>query len=161
MSAAAIQPAIYESFRLLSPDGSNFVDLYDAQFRVITFDIYENILSPYVTGAITIASSGSVGNDDKLNRDTSLRNFLPLEVGSTILVKIKPQLGQPIDYSRGINDYKFLYVDKVTTIKDSTAESYVLSFRTKVALMSDTKRVTHRYNDIIGDSVIKIVVAYL
>lgn len=161
MSAAAIQPAIYESFRLLSPDGSNFVDLYDAQFRVITFDIYENILSPYVTGAITIASSGSVGNDDKLNRDTSLRNFLPLEVGSTILVKIKPQLGQPIDYSRGINDYKFLYVDKVTTIKDSTAESYVLSFRTKVALMSDTKRVTHRYNGNIGNSVRKIVEEYL
>lgn len=161
MSAPAVAPVIYESFRLLSADGTNFVDLYEAQFRVITFDIYENILSPYITGSVTIASSGGVGNDEKLNRTTSLRNFLPLEVGCSILVKIKPQLGKTIDYSRGIDDYKFLYIDKVSTIKDSTSESYVISFRTKVSLMSDTKRVTHRYNGNISDSIRKIIGEYL
>ena len=55
MSAPAAAPSKYEIFQIISADGSNTVDLYDAQFRVVSFDIFENILSPYITGRVVIS----------------------------------------------------------------------------------------------------------
>jgi len=162
MSAPALAPPKYEIFQIVSPDGGNKVDLYEGQFRVISFDIFENILSPFITGKVVISSSSGAALDDKLNRSTSLKSGLPLEVGCKILIRIKTQLGKTINYAVENNDYMVLYVDKIFTIlKDSTSESYALSFRTKVALENEQNRVTHRYNGNIATSVQKIAEEYL
>jgi len=162
MSAQALAPAIYEIFKIVSPDGTRSVDLNQGQFKVLDFNIFENILSPYITGMVSISSSSGAADDQKLNRSTSLKTGLPLEVGCSILIRIKPRLGQPIDYARSDDDYKVLTIDKVMTLlKDTSSEAYLLSFKTKIAFNSDTNRVTHRYNGNISDSVKKIAQEYL
>lgn len=161
MSAPAAAPSKYEIFQIISADGSNTVDLYDAQFRVVSFDIFENILSPYITGRVVIASSGNVSKEEKTNRMTSLRSGLPVTSGCKLKVKITPQLGKTIDYSRTENDYTVLHVDKVATAKDSTSEILELSFTSNIAIMSDTKRVVERFDARISDSVTSIIKNYL
>ena len=162
MSAPALAPSRYEIFQIVSSDGSNLVDLNEGQFRVTDFDIFENILSPYITGRVVITSSSGAADDQKLNRFTSLKSGLPLEVGCSILIRIKPEFGKTIDFAQKGNDYKILHIDKVVTLqKESSSEAYALSFKTKVALNSDTNRVTHRYNGNIATSVQKIAEEYL
>ena len=161
MPAPATQPATYEIFQIISADGKNTVDLYNAQFRVISFDIFENILSPYITGKVSITSSGSATKEEKTNRMTSLRTGLPVTSGCKLRVKIQPKLGKTIDYSRTENDYTVLHVDKVATAKDSTSEILELSFTSNIAIMSDTKRVVERFDARISDSVTNIIENYL
>ena len=50
----AVQGATYEIFQIRSADGERVVDLYEGQFRVGNIYYYENILSPQITGIITI-----------------------------------------------------------------------------------------------------------
>jgi hypothetical protein len=161
MPAPATAPALYEIFQIISSDGQRKVDLYEAQFRVTSFDIFENILSPYITGRVSITSSGAAAKDEERNRMTSLRSGLPLETGCMLKVKIKPQLGKTIDYSRPIDAYKVLYVDKVSTAKDSTSEILELSFTSHIAILNDTNRVLERFNNRISASVKKIIENYL
>ena len=161
MPAPATQPATYEIFQIISADGKNTVDLYNAQFRVISFDIFENILSPYITGKVSITSSGSATKEEKTNRMTSLRTGLPVTSGCKLRVKIQPKLGKTIDYSRTVNADTVLHVDKVATAKVSTSEILELSFTSNIAIMSDTKRVVERFDARISDSVTNIIENYL
>ena len=92
MSAQALAPAIYEIFKIVSPDGTRSVDLNQGQFKVLDFNIFENILSPYITGMVSISSSSGAADDQKLNRSTSLKTGLPLEVGCSILIRINQDL---------------------------------------------------------------------
>ena len=70
MSTPAAAPALFEIFKIISPDGKNSVDLTDGQFRVVSFDIFENILSPHITGETIIVSSmgAAVSPDDPQQR---------------------------------------------------------------------------------------------
>ena len=47
----------YELFEIVSANGENSVNLYDGQFRVLSFDYYESIVSPHITGSLVISSS--------------------------------------------------------------------------------------------------------
>ena len=89
MSAA--QEAVYEKFEIFSPDMQNSVRIEDGEFRIVSFDYYENILSPIITGKVAIvSSSGSAKSQtDTANRLGSLHGSLPLRVGSMIRVNIR------------------------------------------------------------------------
>ena len=54
---AASQSSVYEKFIILSADGQNRADIANAEFRVTSFDYYENILSPFITGTVVISST--------------------------------------------------------------------------------------------------------
>ena len=132
MSAA--QEAIYEKFEIFSPDMQNSVKIEDAEFRVISFDYYENILSPIITGKVAIvSSSGSAKSQkDTANRLGSLHSSLPLRAGCILRVKIKTGIGEVLDFSSSENEYKQLYVTDVTVIdKNSTSETLAIRFSSR------------------------------
>ena len=160
MSTPAAAPALFEIFKIISPDGKNSVDLTDGQFRVVSFDIFENILSPHITGETIIVSSmgAAVSPDDPQQRVMGLYSGLPIRSGSKLLVKIKPSLGKTIDYAQESDDFKELYVTRTNnTIKDPTTEIITLSFTSKIGFLNETTRVAKRYEGRISDSIDSIL----
>ena len=85
----------YEIFQIVSANGENSVDIFSGQFRVLSFSYYESIISPHITGSITINSSTSAAEsqDDAQGRLGSLYSSLPLRPGCTILTQIKNDVG--------------------------------------------------------------------
>ena len=160
MSTPAAAPAKFEIFQIVSPDGQNSADLTSGQFRVITFDIYENILSPHITGSAVIVSSmgAAVSKDDTQQRRMGLYSGLPIRAGSKLRVRIKPNLGDKIDYAQPSDDYKELYVTRTNnTIKDPTTEIITLTFTSKIGWLNETTRIPKKYDGRISDSVDSIL----
>ena len=123
---------------------------------MISFDIYENILSPHITGTTVIVSSmgATKSKDDPQNRQMGLYSGLPIRAGSKILARIKPALGKTIDYGQPADDYKELYVTKSNcVVKDPTTEIISLAFTSKIGWLNETTRVPKRYEGRISDSV--------
>ena len=54
MATPAAAPATFEIFQIVSPDGQNTADFTDGQFRVLSFDIYENIFKEPIHCTIAI-----------------------------------------------------------------------------------------------------------
>tara|TARA_B100002019_G_scaffold211610_1_gene184432 strand:- start:2668 stop:4017 length:1350 start_codon:yes stop_codon:yes gene_type:complete len=160
MATPAAAPATFEIFQIVSPDGQNTADFTDGQFRVLSFDIYENILSPHITGYTVIASSmgAAISDEDPQQRKMGLYSGLPIRAGSKLRVRIKPGLGNTIDYAQQSDDYKELYVTKTNnTIKDPTTEIITLSFTSKIGWLNETTRVAKRYEGRISDSIASIL----
>jgi len=158
MSAA--QRSQYEKFIIISPDGQNRADINDAQFRVTSFDYYENILSPFITGTVMITSTSGAAEskNDTQNRLGSLHSSLPLRAGCQMLVKIKNQIGKGLDFSVENDEYKKLYVTDVQVIsKSSTSENLKIRFSSRTAWLNETNKITKRYTGKISDSVKKIL----
>jgi len=155
------QEVKYEEFKIISQDGSNAVDIYSGKFRVISFNYYENILSPYITGNVVIVSTTDAAKsaEDTQQRTGSLYSFLPLSVGCIIIAKIKAGVGQQVkslDFST--DSFKRLYVTDVTILdKNSTSETIILKFVSRIAWLNETTRVTKNYKGKITDSVQKIL----
>ncbi len=162
-----VQGSKYEKFKIISANGRNNVELgndeykeYGAPFRIINIFFYENILSPYITGAITIQSTLDAASDqsDTQGRRGSLHSALPLEVGCKVLLKIQDPLGKGIDYSDEKDPFKQLYVDEVQMIsKTSSMETVQLRVVSKIGWTNNTKRVTACYKNRISESVKGIV----
>ena len=132
----------YELFQIVSANGENSVNLYDGQFRVLSFDYYESIVSPHITGSLVISSStgAAKSKDDAQERVGSLYSSLPLRSGCVILASVKSELGKTLDFHS--DPYKRLYVTDVSVItKSSTSENIVLKFTSKIALMNETSKV--------------------
>ena len=107
-----------------------------------------------------ITSSSGAVEDEKLGRLTGISDILT--VGAQLLIRIEPQLGKVIDYARGIDDYKVLYVTKVSRpTRDSTSETVVVQFHTKIGYLNLTRKVTQRFNGPISASAKKIIEQYL
>ena len=160
MSAPATLPAQYTIFKIVSQDSQNSIDLNMGQFRVTGIDFFENILSPHVHGGAVITSSSGAVEDEKLGRLTGISDILT--VGAQLLIRIEPQLGKVIDYARGIDDYKVLYVTKVSRpIRTSTSETIAVQFHTKIGFLNLTRKVTQRFNGPISASAKKIIEQYL
>ena len=156
----AVQGATYEIFQIRSADGERVVDLYEGQFRVGNIYYYENILSPQITGVITIVStSGAIqSQEDVQKRVGSLHTSLPLEVGCEILLKIKDVIGNGIDFSSPTNPHKRLYVNEVQIIdKSANSEIIQLRFTSKIGWTNTTKRVTQHFDGRISESVKNIL----
>ena len=164
---AQVQGSKYEKFKIISANGRNSVELgndeykeYGAPFRILSIFFYENILSPYITGVITIQSTldAAVDQDDTQGRRGSLHSALPLEVGCRILIKIKDTLGKGINYTDIRDPFKQLYVDEVKVLtKNASRETVQLRVVSKIGWTNNTKRVTAFYNSRISDSVRRIV----
>ena len=156
----AVQGAKYEIFKIRSADGQRVVDLYEGQFRVGNIYYYENILSPQITGIITIISTSGVvqSQEDVQKRVGSLHTSLPLEVGCEILLKIKDVIGNGIDFSSITNPHKRLYVNEVQIIdKSANSEIIQLRFTSKIGWTNTTKRVTRHFDGLITESVRNIL----
>ncbi len=156
----SIQESKYTIFKILSADGKNEVDLAKAQFRVGNFYYYENILSPFVTGVVTIMSTSAAAEskNDTQGRLGSIHSSLPLEVGCQLLVKIEDPIGKGLNFSSKKDPFKKLYINEIQGIsKDSMSEIIQLRFTSKIGWNNNTKRVTKHYTGRITDSVSKIL----
>ena len=154
------QPPIYEKFVLISSDGRRYVTADDAQFRVTDIYYYENILSPHITGTVTLVSSIGVSNsaDDVQDRVGSLHSYLPLEVGCELLLKVKNYIGEGLDFSSTTNPHKRLYVNEVKVLeKTSTSEILQFRFVSRIGWTNPTKRVTRHFDGRISESVKNIL----
>ncbi|MHA2402924.1 MAG: hypothetical protein ACXADH_08055 [Candidatus Kariarchaeaceae archaeon] len=157
---AAAQSSIYEKFIIISKDGSNRADIAEAQFRVISFDYYENILSPFITGTFVVSSTSGTAKskDDTQNRSGTLGSSLPLRPGCTVLVKIKNEIGEELDFSSEDDEYKKLYVLDVRILtEDSTSETLSVRFASRTAYLNTTNKVVKSFRGKISDSVRKIL----
>ena len=158
-----VQGSKYEKFKIISANGRNSVELgddeykeYGAPFRILSIFFYENILSPYITGVITVQSTldAAVDQDDTQGRRGSLHSALPLEVGCRILIKIQDPLGKGIDYTDERDPFKQLYVEEVTVLnKNASRETVQLRVISKIGWTNNTKRVTGFYCNRISESV--------
>lgn len=155
------QEVKYEEFKIISQDGSNAVDAYSGQFRVISFNYYENILSPYITGNVVIVSTTAAAKstEDTQQRIGSLYSFLPLSAGCVITAKIRAGVGNQVNTLDFSSDpFKRLYVTDVTLLdKSSTSETIILKFVSRIGWLNETTRVTKHYKGKITDSVEKIL----
>ena len=98
---ASAQGSVFEKFTIISPDGANRVDVFKTpEMRIISFDFFENILSPIITGVAIISSTGgsAESKDDTQNRLGALHTSLPIRAGCTLLVKINSEIGEAIDF---------------------------------------------------------------
>ena len=157
---AASQSSVYEKFIILSADGQNRADIANAEFRVTSFDYYENILSPFITGTVVISSTSGAAQskEDRQNRSGSLHSSLPLRAGCQLLVKIKDEIGDGLDFSVESDEYKKLYVTDVSVLdKNSTSETLQIRFASRTAWLNETTRISKRYTGKISDSVSKIL----
>jgi len=156
----SVQGAKYEIFKIRSADGKNEVDIQKGQFRIGNIYYYENILSPYITGIITIISTSSAAQskEDTQERLGSLHTSLPLEAGCEIFMKIKDTIGKGLDFSSKRNTFKRLYVNEVQVIdKSSTSEILQIRFISKIGMTNNSRRVTKHYRGSISGSVKKIL----
>ena len=155
------QEVKYEEFKIISQDGSNAVDAYSGKFRVIRFNYYETILSPYITGNVTIVSTtdAAVSTEDNQQRSGSLYNFLPLSAGCVITAKFRAGVGNETNFLDFSTDpFKRLYVTEVSVInKSPTSETIVLKFISRIGWLNETTRITKHYKGKITDSVQKIL----
>ena len=154
------QPPIYEKFVIISADGRRYVTADDGQFRVTDIYYYENILSPHITGTVTLVSSIGVSNsaDDIQDRVGSLHSYLPLEVGCELLLKVKNYIGEGLDFSSTTNPHKRLYVNEVKVLeKTSTSEILQFRFVSRIGWTNPTKRVTRHFDGRISESVKNIL----
>lgn len=153
----AAQASIFEEFIITSDDGSNSVNLYDGQIRIISFDYFESILSPCITGTVIISSGSdaAVSREDPQNRVGSILSHLPLRAGSIISTKIRTKNGV-LNFSG--DDYKVLYVTKVVPlIQDSNSETISIKFTSKIGWLNETTRITRSFNGKITKSVESIL----
>ena len=87
----AVQSSKYEVFKIRSSNGEREVDLIDGfagGARVVNIYYYENVLSPQITGVISIVSTGdAVSKEGDEGTTGSLYEYLPLEFGCEILMR--------------------------------------------------------------------------
>tara|TARA_R100001463_G_scaffold57528_4_gene109809 strand:- start:2346 stop:3674 length:1329 start_codon:yes stop_codon:yes gene_type:complete len=154
----SVQESHYKVFKIKSADGKNEVDFAKGQFRINNIYYYENILSPYITGIITITSTSGASKSSDSDRMGSLHASLPLEAGCEIFMKIKDPIGEGLDFSSDKNAHKRFYVNEVQVIsKSSTMEIIQLRFISKIGWTNNIKRVTQHYDGSISQSVQKIL----
>ena len=154
------QSPIYEKFVIISADGRRSVSVDDGQFRVTDIYYYENILSPNITGIVTLVSTIGVSNspDDIQDRVGSLHSYLPLEVGCELLLKVKNYIGEGLDFSSTTNPNKRLYINEVQVLeKTSTSETLRFRFVSRIGWTNPTKRVTRHFDGRISESVKNIL----
>ena len=155
-----VQSSLYKKFIIISADGERSVTIDYGDFRVLNIYYYENILSPQITGIVTIIStSGAVENkEDTQERVGALYTSLPLQGGCELLMKIKDPIGDGIDFASPTNPHKRLYVNEVQIIdKSANSEIIQLRFTSMMGWTNTTKRVTQHFDGKISESVKNIL----
>ena len=115
----AVQSSKYEVFKIKSSNGEREVDLIDGPYaggtRIVNIYYYENVLSPHITGVITLVSTGdAVSKEGDESTTGSLYEYLPLEAGCELLMRIKTEIGDGIDYAVKDDPHRILYINEVS-----------------------------------------------
>ena len=125
-----VQSSLYKKFIIISADGERSVSIDYGDFRVLNIYYYENILSPNITGVVTITSTiVTKSATDIHERMGSLHSSLPLEVGCELLIHIQDPIGEGLNFSSEDNPHERFYVNEVQVLeRTSTSEIIQLRF---------------------------------
>ena len=147
----AAKEAKYEKFTITSADGKRTADFNNGDFKVITFDYFENILSPHITGSTTLVSTNNSvpSEEDRQDRLSSLYSGLPLRAGCVVNVKVKPELGDGLDLE--------LHVVNVEQSSSSTSEVLHVKLASKIAVVNETTKIERSYKLGLSDIARKII----
>ena len=158
---SASEASSFEKILIESNDQERSVDLRNG---IVSIDYYEDILSPTITAKMRVIDTGNTSIDKKDTTRRGLYSGLPLRGGERIEIKIKDQgkanaegkekLG--LDFS---SDKKVsLYVSSVTQVlMETQRESFLLNLVSREAITNETSRVYKRYDNIISETVKKIL----
>ena len=158
----AVQSSQYEVFKIKSSNGEREVDLIDGPYsggtRVVNIYYYENVLSPHITGVITLVSTGdAVSKEGDEGTTGSLYEYLPLEAGCELLMRIKTEIGEGIDYAVKDDPHRILYINEVQILdKQSNSETIQIRFCSRIGVLNAVKKVTSCYKGNISESVASI-----
>jgi len=157
---AAIDKSLYEKFIIESVDGSKTADI---SAGVVSFNYYEDLFSPMITGKVVVVNTGNSikGDDGKMQ---SLYNGFPLRGGERIIIKVagNSPTNKGLDFSE--NPSKYLYVGSITNVLiKEEKETFTLNLVSREAITNETIRVGKRFptSQKISDSVKNIVEQYL
>ncbi len=147
----ATKEATYDKFTITSADGKRMADFNNGDFKIITFDYFENILSPHITGSATLTSTNNSvpSEEDRQDRLSSLYSGLPLRAGCVVNVVVKPELGDGLDLE--------LHVTHVEQVSDSSSEIVHIKLASKIAVINETTKIERSYNLGISDIAKKII----
>ena len=148
---SASKEAKYDKFKITSADGKRTADFNEGDFKVLTFDYFENILSPHITASATIVSTNDsvASEEDRQERISSLYSGLPLRAGCVVTVKIKPELGDGLDLE--------LHVVHVEQSSKSSSEVIHMKLASEIAILNETTKIEKSYNLGISDIARKIM----
>ena len=158
----AVQSSKYEVFKIKSSNGEREVDLIDGPYsggtRVVNIYYYENVLSPHITGVITLVSTGdAVSKEGDEGTTGSLYEYLPLEAGCELLMRIKTEIGEGIDYAVKDDPHRILYINEVQILdKQANSETIQIRFCSRIGVLNAVKKVTSCYKGNISESVASI-----
>ena len=158
----AVQSSKYEVFKIKSSNGEREVDLIDGPYaggtRIVNIYYYENVLSPHITGVITFVSTGdAVSKEGDESTTGSLYEYLPLEAGCEILMRIKTEIGEGIDFAVKDDPHRILYVNEVQILsKQANSETIQIRFCSRIGVLNAVKKVTSCYKGNISESVASI-----
>jgi len=144
---AAKDPASYKVVEITSNDGKNTVDL---RLGVVSFEFFQNILSPVVTAKMRVSLTGNVINDQ------GVYNGLPLRGGEKVRIKIIEQ----VKNRSGID--LDLYVTSISdVISSSQKETFLLTLSSREAITNEISSVSKKYIGTIKQSVTSILTKIL
>ena len=115
---------------------------------VVNLYFYENLLSPYITGVVTLVSTGSVEGVSEKGIMGNAKE-LPIEAGSLIRMKIESgtTLGPGLDYSSKENIHKKLIINEVQVLeRKSTKEVVQIRFTSAIGPLDKTITVPEVLN---------------
>ena len=138
-------PSEYNQFIITS--GKKELDVIKTNaISIVSIYFYENLLSPYITGVVTLASTGSV---EGVSENEGLGNAkqLPIEAGSYIRMQIEPgtNLGPGLNFSSEEDVHKKLIVNEVQVLdRQSTKEVVQIRFTSVVGPTDKALKVSEK-----------------
>ncbi|MBF90100.1 MAG: hypothetical protein CMG75_10715 [Candidatus Marinimicrobia bacterium] len=147
----ASKEAKYDTFTITSADGKRTADFNNGDFKIIGFDYFENILSPYITGSATLVSTNNSvsSEEDRQERLSSLYTGLPLRAGCVVKIKVTPELGDPLKLD--------LHVTHVEQASKSSSEVLHIKLASKIAILNETTKIERSFRLGISDIARKII----
>ena len=127
-------------------------------WEVVNLYFYENLLSPYITGYVNIASTSEavISTYDKQQRRGSLSSNV--DVGQKILMKVRSRIGTSIDFSSEDDEHKQLYIVGKQIIKRTSQKEIIqLRFTSRIGTEEGMKTIGNKYEGTISQSVEKIL----
>jgi|TARA_R100000030_G_scaffold78250_1_gene61215 hypothetical protein len=139
---SARNTASYEEITIESSFSEKTVDL---RLGVVSFDYYEDLLSPTITARLVVIDGGNtvVGQNGKLE---SLYSGLPIRGGERVSIHIKPE-GQANSPGLLFNSpERYLYVSKISSVvKEGQRELLVLDLTSRESIGNEITRISNRF----------------
>ena len=160
MSAQA-SPSEFKQF-IITSSGKNKKELDVIKTSAISITniyFYENLLSPYITGVVTLVSTGSV---EGVGEKGILGNAkqLPIEAGSLIRMQVRSgtTLGPVLNFSSEEDVYKKLIVNEVQVLdRKSSKEVVQIRFTSIVGTKNETVKIGNKLDGKISSIVEDVI----